>query len=494
MNTSRIVGLGALCLLSCDSAAAGERVPAKPVALVYSLAGNAAFASPAKERRPLRLFDRLPVGATVEVGQGSRLALAFANGRRYELGEHSRVALGKADLSSRSGPVRALPRVPSLPCFLPIAKEEQPGSSAGAVRIRAERIAGLYPRFGTATLAGATVLRFEPVKGAGKYQIEVQDRRGNVIFATETAAFVVPLPAGTLKPGRRYDWTVRTVERVGPVAQGREGFITLRSNLAEARKKLRKAVEKQKDGASLALLAEVDWSLGLLAEAREELRAAAKKTPGDAALAEALADIERRLEEGSSENGVVIETVTPESLGARAGLQAGDILLSWCRTATSPIGPCLAQGRFDTPFDFDEVDLEQAPRGGVRFLGQRAGASTTWPLLPGSQSVEVRPVLPGQLMSLDQEGRSLATVRPEDAVERWRSAAAQARQAGEERLGVWLLSHGAGILAEAQQWPQVDALYQEAIGQARSLHEEKIETEILKGRPSSDRLWRSAKS
>jgi len=177
---------------------------------------------------------------------------------------------------------------------LPIAEEEQPGLGAGAIRIRAERIAGLYPRGGAATLAGATTLRFEPVAGGGKYQVEVQDRQGSVVFSTETTVPVVN-PGRVLEPGVRYDWTVRTLERVGPVATGQADFVTLTAEEARKREALRKAVEAAGDGATLALLAEVDRRLGLLIEARDELQVAVRESPGDSALAEALATLERHL-------------------------------------------------------------------------------------------------------------------------------------------------------------------------------------------------------
>jgi hypothetical protein len=296
MKMFRVTGLGALlCLLPCGPVSAGEQGPGKPVALVYSLAGEAALVVPTQSRRPLRLFARLPAGATVEVAAGSRLAMAFANGLRYELGERSRVRLGPAGLAARSGPVRPLPRVPPLPRILPIAEEDQAGPRAGAVRVRTERIAGLYPCHGAAVLAGATGLRFQPVDGAVRYQVEVHDRQGNVVFETETPFSVVDLPAGALQPGRRYGWTVRTVERVGPVAKGEAEFVTLLARSAVEREALRRAVEAAGDGASLALLAEVDRSLGLLAEARDELREAVRASPKDAALAADLAALERRL-------------------------------------------------------------------------------------------------------------------------------------------------------------------------------------------------------
>jgi len=184
-------------------------------------------------------------------------------------------------------------------------------------------------------------------------------------------------------------------------------------------------------------------------------------------------------EGATPEAGLVVEGVTPESLGARAGFQTGDVLLFWCR-AGSPAGPCLAEGRLESAFDFEELDLEQAPRGGVRILGKRDAAGTTWALLPGTQSIEVRPILPEPLLRFYREGRSLAASRPEDAAERWRSAAAQAQKAGDARLGAWFLSRGAAALSEAHQWPQGDALHDEAAAQARLLREQTIEAKILK--------------
>ncbi|HKV10233.1 MAG TPA: CHAT domain-containing protein [Thermoanaerobaculia bacterium] len=118
--------------------ASGPRPP-EPVAIVYSLAGEAVLSAPGTARRPLRPFERLPAGAVVEAGPGSRVALVFANGRRYELGERSRAALGRADLSSRVGTVRALSRVPPFPILAPITAKDRPGSRAGAVRIRGEK-------------------------------------------------------------------------------------------------------------------------------------------------------------------------------------------------------------------------------------------------------------------------------------------------------------------------------------------------------------------
>ncbi len=161
---------GGLLLLAVPVAAAGPR---EPVALIYQVSGEPLRIAPGRVPEPLRLLDRLPAKATVELKAGSRLTLAFVTGKRYELTGPARATLGKGDLAARSGGVRALASVLPFPRLEPIAESERPGAAAGALWIRGERITGLYPRHGVVTLAGETSLHFKPVMGAGAYRIEV---------------------------------------------------------------------------------------------------------------------------------------------------------------------------------------------------------------------------------------------------------------------------------------------------------------------------------
>lgn len=287
MRNLRILGLSMLLSVPAG-AAAGE-----PVAIIYSLAGEASITAPGP--RPLHLFDRLPAGTIVEVGPGSRLALAFISGRRYELGRRSRVTLGPKDLASRTGLVRTLPRLPPL-LLSPIAVEDRPGPRAGAVRIRSERIAGLYPHRGAAVLPGEVFLRFQPVSGAARYRVEVQDEQGWTVFQTNTETPMVKVPAGALRAGLNYQWSVQTLNRPGAVARGEATLVTLDEEASQAREEARKILAAEGPG-SLPLLAEIDRSLGLLLEAREDLAAALDDKTDDPALREALAEIATQLED-----------------------------------------------------------------------------------------------------------------------------------------------------------------------------------------------------
>jgi len=284
-----------LATLPVQTAAAALR---KPVALVYQVKGDARRSELGRPRVLVRLYDGLPAGTTLDLAPGSRLALAFVTGKRYELSGQARATLGKGDLGTRSGGVRSLPSVPPLPQLPPIAPDDRPGPSAGAMRIRGERVTGLYPFHGVAVLAEEAVLHFQPITDARGYRIEVQDGEGWTVFRADVESPPVEVPAGRLRAGFRYWWTVRTLDRPGPVAQGEAELVTLSARAARAREEVREILTAEGAGC-LPLLAEIDRGLGLWLEARDELRTALDEESGDPALREALAVIESRLEEGN---------------------------------------------------------------------------------------------------------------------------------------------------------------------------------------------------
>lgn len=293
---------------------------AEPVALIYGIKGEATLTFPSKERQSLRLFDRLKEGMSVEVGRGSRLALAFADGLRYEMGDGSGATLGPAGFSSRTGPVRPLPSVPPLPCLRP-----QP-------RFRLDP--AFRPR-GIPTLAEATTLRFKPVEGRN-YRIEVLGYQGKVVYAAKPTTSAVILPSGILQPGINYEWRVYALEgsRNFPFADSAEHFSTLPLRTAEAREGLRRTVEAEGEIDSLALLAEVDRCLGLQSEARNELREVAQGSASAAVLYH-LGIVETHLDPTSAEEHLQRALAIQEAQKPR-GFYIPDILhqlglLAWKR-------------------------------------------------------------------------------------------------------------------------------------------------------------------
>ena len=157
--------------------------------------------------------------------------------------------------------------------------------------------------------------------------------------------------------------------------------------------------------------------------------------------------------------GVVIEAVKKNSEAEKAGLQEGDILLHWARGA--------AQGEIESPFDLSWIEIEQAPRGPVTIEGLRGTDKKVWTLGPASWGVDARPNLPESLLPIYLEGQKLATAgKLQDAAERWQSAARKAQASQSAWLGPWFLYHAAELLANAQQWKEADAAYEELIQQS----------------------------
>jgi len=245
------------------------------VAVIASLDGEA-FVTVSGRDAPAHAFDWLSAGSQVKTARGARLVVAFRSGRRYELGQLSSAALAAGGLTRTTGSVRELAKFPPMPTVAPIAGQLQASSRLAAIRVRGARpVSSLYPRDGATVLADTPVLRFAPLDGVASYQVDLADASGRIVWHTETAAAEVAVPAGVVKPGASYLWSVRAEVDEGGGPRGSAGFVALSAELASQRAAFRAAVTGSSPD-SLVLLAGVDSSLGLLAEARDELRQAAK--------------------------------------------------------------------------------------------------------------------------------------------------------------------------------------------------------------------------
>ncbi len=277
-----------------SAAPASTANPPDAVAIVCFVAGPAtAWSARPATKREVRLFDWLASGTRLEVGPGARLDLAFRNGRRYHLEAGASVTLGAEDLAASAGAVTALPSLPPLP-LTAIRPDDTAGRRVGAIRLRGERMGGLYPRDAT-TAADRTSLRFDSVPTAALYLVAVDDESGRTVFQAESESSPTTVPPGVLLPGARYGWSVQTTDGAGWSLRGEARFETLSEEAARAWRALREAVERANDLPSLVLLAEVERGLGLRAEASETLRLALERSPNSAELTQRAEAVLREL-------------------------------------------------------------------------------------------------------------------------------------------------------------------------------------------------------
>src|SRR5260370_32683796 len=142
--------------------------------------------------------------------------------------------------------------------------------------------------------------------------------------------------------------------------------------------------------------------------------------------------------------GIVVESVAKYSEAEKAGLQEGDLLLSWSRGD--------AKGEIESPFDLSGTEIEQAPRGNVTLKGFRGAQKRVWELGPDDWGVKTRPNLPQNLLAIYLEGKELAKAgKVNEAVKRWRTAAAETHKYSATWLSVFLFFHSAENLPDGQQ-------------------------------------------
>ena len=98
--------------------------------------------------------------------------------------------------------------------------------------------------------------------------------------------------------------------------------------------------------------------------------------------------------------GLVVERVAPASAAERADLRAGDRLLSWERRDGR--GPPAA-GRFVTPFELQDLETLQAPRGSVVLRGSRNARALTIALPTGEWGIETHPFWEGSALAAYRE-------------------------------------------------------------------------------------------
>jgi hypothetical protein len=295
---SRVLAGAILGLVICARAECLTAPEDAFAAIVSDLVGTASATGLSGPSRAIRVYDTVASGTEIDVRADSRVTIVFASGSRFQLVGPVKARVTRTAVVTGAG-VRRLTPLPPLPRIAPIGKADRTAGRVAAIRVRAPGIGGLYPSANARARPEAIVLSFLPVEGAASYAVDVTADDGSRVFGVETNASEVPVPAGVLKPGRTYHWTVRTKGAFGAAAQGEAELNTLSSEHARARERLRASLESAGDARSLGFLAEIDRRLGLLMEARDELRRAVSSAPSDPSLREALARVDHEITQES---------------------------------------------------------------------------------------------------------------------------------------------------------------------------------------------------
>ncbi len=171
-------------------------------------------------------------------------------------------------------------------------------------------------------------------------------------------------------------------------------------------------------------------------------------------------------ERGSS--GVVVEEAGRGSAIEKAGIQAGDVLLSWRRPVGLPAVAGEARTDIESIFDWLSLVVEQAPRGALELAGERGGEPAVFEVPAGRWELEVRPRMAPPLLADYLEGRELVTAAdPAGGTAVWRSIARRALEEEDRHLASWLHLKSGGAWAEARELDEALAAYQRAAAIAR---------------------------
>jgi len=171
----------------------------------------------------------------------------------------------------------------------------------------------------------------------------------------------------------------------------------------------------------------------------------------------------------SNAGGVVIETVAAASAPEKAGAREGDVLHAWTRPANPPLHPEPASGTLESPFNWQWMEIEQAPRGTVELRGERQGEPLVLQVPIGLWEVQVRPVLPAALEDLYRRGKELVDKEQvEEGVIWWKQVAERARDGGGDwRLRAWVWLRIATAWDKAGGAEKAAAAYEEALRESR---------------------------
>ncbi|HEX3526936.1 MAG TPA: CHAT domain-containing protein [Thermoanaerobaculia bacterium] len=169
-----------------------------------------------------------------------------------------------------------------------------------------------------------------------------------------------------------------------------------------------------------------------------------------------------------SAQGVVVETVATASALEKAGAREGDVFRAWTRLANPPANPEPASGTLESPFDWQWLKIEQAPRGPVELRGERQGEALVLQVPIGLWDAQVRPVLSAEMEDLYRRGKELVDKEQvEEGMAQWQQVAERAGGSGDWRLRAWVWLRIAMAWDKAGRPEKATTAYEAALRESR---------------------------
>jgi len=155
------------------------------------------------------------------------------------------------------------------------------------------------------------------------------------------------------------------------------------------------------------------------------------------------------------EPGAVVMTVGKGWAAELAGLQPGDVLLSWSQ------GESIIT--ISSPFDLQRAEMLQREGAEVTLHGFRNHLAKSWRLPPDGWRLTARPNFQGDTLSRYLQGQQLANSdRLDEAARIWRQSIAAF---DDDCMRAWLLFHIAETETNSHRWRETDGAFQDALNQ-----------------------------
>lgn len=160
--------------------------------------------------------------------------------------------------------------------------------------------------------------------------------------------------------------------------------------------------------------------------------------------------------------GIVVEELSKDSALLTAGILPGDQLLSWRR----PPGNSDADGgSIVSVFDWEMLEIEQAPRGRLEIAGSREGQTKIFEVMQGPWDARIRPSMPDSLVSTYlQGGRYFKDGDIAKATSYWETVA---RNSVDWHTRCWMWVQLGDAWVEKRNWEMALAAYHSALTEAQ---------------------------